>query len=248
MSSMSAPPHARRVQYPESDGKPMGETDLHLRTIIDLLFALRWFLTDTRAYVAGNLFIYYEEGNPRASVAPDVFVVLGVEQRDRRTFRVWDEGGRLPNVVIEVTSKKTRKADKEQKPLLYARLGIPEYFLFDPHGEWLKPQLQGFRLVNGAYQPIVEQPLRSAVLDLELRVDDNALRFYNPRTGERLPTSDEEALARRAAEVRADAEAARADAEAVRADAEAVRADAEAARADAAESELARLRAERGDA
>ena len=109
MTTLERPVRPRRVHYPESDGKPMGETDLHRDLMTDLIFALKWFLRSTQAYVAGNLFIYYEEGNPRAVVAPDVFVALGVEQRRRRIFQTWREGGRAPDVVIEITSKKTRK-------------------------------------------------------------------------------------------------------------------------------------------
>lgn len=275
MSNAILPTRPRRVTYPESDGKPMGETDLHRRLMTDLIFALKWFFVQTRAYVAGNLFIYYQEGNPKAAVAPDVFVVLGADQYDRRTYRVWEEGGLVPQVIIELTSKKTRKADSETKPVLYAQLGVQEYFTFDPYGEWLRPQLQGVRLVNGVYQPMEDQPLHSAVLGLELRLEGTMLRLYNPHTGERLPTSDEEAVARRKAEaarqeaerrLRAEAEArqraekdadeqaARAAEQAARAAEQTARAAEQAARAASAETEaerlraeLARLRAERGE-
>lgn len=189
------------IDYPESDGKPY-DSDLHRIVMTDLIFALKWFLLDTRAYVSGDLFIYYEEGNPLASVVPDVFVVRGIDQYDRRTFLTWNEGGRVPDVVIELTSEDTREVDQKHKPLLYAQLGVPEYFVFDPYSDWLEPQLQGFRLMNGAYQPIEECPLRSDVLGLELRVDDNHLRLYNPTTGERLATPYETVLWRRAAEAR----------------------------------------------
>jgi len=146
-----------------------------------------------------------------------------VEQRRRRIFQTWREGGRAPDVVIEITSKKTRKDDRERKPTIYAALGVREYFIFDPYGEYLEPPLQGYRLVQGGYEPIATYPLRSEVLNLELRQEDGMLRLYHPQTGERLPTSDEEAQARRAAE------AARLAAE---------------ARAAQLEAEIARLRAE----
>jgi hypothetical protein len=189
------------------------------------------------------LFIYFEEANPKASVAPDVFVILGVQQRRRRTYRAWQEGGRLPDVVIELTSTKTHAADETSKPALYARLGVREYFLFDPFGEHLQPRLQGFQLVDQVYQPMREYPLRSAILGLELREEDNTLRLYNPLTGERLPTSDEEVLARRAANAaRAIAEERLLAAAAARRQAEA-RAAEQAARAETAEAEVARLRA-----
>ncbi|HEX9438346.1 MAG TPA: Uma2 family endonuclease [Roseiflexaceae bacterium] len=237
------PHRARRVQYPESDGKPLGETDQHRDLMTDLIFALKLFLANVRAYVAGNLFIYFEEGNPKAVVAPDVFVVLGVQQRQRRIYCSWREQNRLPDVVIELTSKKTRKADEVSKPALYARLGVREYFLFDPYGEYLDPRLQGYRLVNGAYQPMQGYPLNSSVLGLELREEENAVRLYNPLTGERLPTAAEAELARRAAEAGRKAAEERLEAEAIaRLEAE-TRAAEQAARAAAAEAELARLRA-----
>jgi regulator of protease activity HflC (stomatin/prohibitin superfamily) len=175
-----------------------------------------------------------------------------VQQRQRRIYQAWKEGGKLPDVVIELTSKRTQKADREFKKTLYAQFGVREYFLFDPFGEYLQPQLQGYRLIDGQYELMREFPLRSAVLDLELRQEDSTLRLYNPYTGERLPTTDEEVLARlkaeaarREAELRllAEVDARRIEAEARQAEAEARQA-AE-ARVTALEAELARLRAER---
>jgi hypothetical protein len=121
-------------------------------------------------------------------------------------------------------------------PALYARLGVREYFQFEPYGEYLHPPLQGYHLMNGVYQPMDEYPLRSAILGLELREEENLLRLYNPRTGERLPTPGEVALARRAAE------AARKVAEDQLEAAAEARLDAE-ARTAAAEAEIVRLRA-----
>ncbi|MBC8160075.1 MAG: Uma2 family endonuclease [Roseiflexaceae bacterium] len=240
------------IDYPESDGQPMGETDLHRILMNELIFALRWFLSDIKAYIAGNLFVYYEAGNPKAVVAPDVFIVLGVEPQMRRTYKVWEEGQKLPDVVFELTSRSTRKADQEEKPALYARLGVREYFVFDPYGEYLRPQLQGYRLAGGGYKRIEAFPMYSEILNLELRVEDQTLRLYNPETGERLPTADEVVLARREAEARRfeverrllRLEQARLAAE-VRAAEQSALAAEQSARADAAEAELARLRAER---
>ncbi|MBC8160074.1 MAG: Uma2 family endonuclease [Roseiflexaceae bacterium] len=229
---------AATIEYPESDGQPMGETDLHRILMNELIFALRWFLNDVKAYVAGNLFVYYEEGNPKAVVAPDVFVVFGAELHMRRTYKAWEEDQKLPDVVIELTSRSTRQADQKDKPALYERLGVREYFVFDPYAEYLRPQLQGYRLVGSSYKRIEAFPMYSEVLNLELRVEDQTLRLYNPETGERLPTADEVVLARREAEWQLRKElVARLNAE--------VRAAEQSARADAAEAELARLRAER---
>ncbi|MFL5803304.1 MAG: Uma2 family endonuclease, partial [Roseiflexaceae bacterium] len=120
----------------------------------------------------------------------------------------------------------------------------------DPYGEYLRPRFQGYRLASGVYQPIEEYPLRSTTLGLVLREEDNALRLYNPRTGERLRTTEEVELARLAAEAarnatmdQLEAEAtARLEAEA-RAEQAARAAEEQTARAEAAEAELARLRA-----
>jgi len=119
------------VSYPESDGKPMGETDQHRKEMIREMELLGRFFEGQQVYVSGDLLVYYEQGNPKKFVVPDVFVVLGLEPRDRRIYKLWVER-KAPNVVIEVTSRKTKKKDTVGKPALYAKLGIREYFLFDP--------------------------------------------------------------------------------------------------------------------
>jgi Uma2 family endonuclease len=199
--AINSPTRARRVSYPYTDGKPMGESDLHVRLMLDLLFTLRWFLNNVRACVAANMFIYYEEGNPKRVICPDLFVVLGAHPESRMSYQVWNEGGLVPDLVIELTSKSTRKVDQEQKPALYAQLGVQEYILFDPLGHYLRPRLKGFRLKSGAYQPMDDFPIHSERLGLEFRVEDQALRLYDMESGERLPTADEDHLARRSAEV-----------------------------------------------
>lgn len=105
-------------------------------------------------YVSGNLFIYYEEGNPQAVMSPDVFVVFGVSNRKRRTYKTWQENGKLPSFILEITSKTTQRKDEVEKPQLYASLGVQEYFQYDPTADYLKPQLKGARLVEGRYQTL----------------------------------------------------------------------------------------------
>src|SRR5262249_26677080 len=94
------------VEYPESDGKPMAETDVHRDWMFRIIELLKFFFTGKMVYVSGNLLIYYVEGDPKKSVAPDVFVVKNCEPRRRRIFKIWEEG-RGPVFVLEVTSKKT---------------------------------------------------------------------------------------------------------------------------------------------
>ncbi len=196
------------IVYPESDGKPMGETDWHISVIIYLREALRFYFRQIEdLYVAADMFLYYEEGNPQVFKVPDIFVVKGISKHDRATYKLWEEGI-IPCVIFEITSRNTRWADVGEKKAIYEFLGVREYILFDPLDEYLKPRLQGFRLVNGAYQPIKLSPdgmLYSEELDLLFEPERRRLRIVDPRTGESMPSLEE------AAE-RAQAEAERAQA------------------------------------
>lgn len=209
-----APVKPAPIVYPESDGEPMAETDTHRDQMIYLISALQDYYRDREdVYVAGNLFVYYEEGNPQAVVAPDVFVVFGVRSGERRVYKLWVEG-RAPDVIFEVTSPSTRAEDLGTKQGLYAYVGVKEYFIYDPLADYLKPSLQGYRLKNRSYQPMPRLPgpadgLQSETLGVTLRVEGRLLRLYDTATGERLLTPQEaydarriEAEARRAAEAR----------------------------------------------
>ncbi|MDZ7363538.1 MAG: Uma2 family endonuclease [candidate division KSB1 bacterium] len=241
----------REEEYlPESDGKPMAETDRHRDQMVDLLHALQeHFRENPQVYVSGNIFVYYlDENGDRQSVSPDILVVFGVEKKERRIYKI-DEEGKGPEVVIELTSPSTKVEDLVTKHYIYANLGVREYFLFDPYGETAQPPLRGFRLKGGEYVPIAGNVLTSEVLGLVLKVEENELRLYHPETSERLRTPAEAEAARREAEAaRQQAEAARQQAEAARQQAEAARQQAEAARqqAEAArrEAEVARRQAE----
>src|SRR5271157_1442622 len=215
-NSLSARPTVhggRGIKYPESDGKPMGETGVHVDVMFVVLDLLRRHYTHyPRVAVLANMFLYYEEGDPKKVVCPDVFVTLNVPSNTkRRTFKLWEEG-KGPDLVIEITSKKTRKEDLHKKFDLYRDvLGVREYFLFDPLEEYLEPSLQGFKLVEGRYDPIPWEGagLFSEVLILRLERDAMDLRFFNPATGRRIPTPEElgrAAEAEAGARLKADAE------------------------------------------
>ena len=211
MSSVATAPVV--VDYPDSDGKPVAESDFQLNELIYAREGLRIYYRDRRrrddVYVAGNLLIYYEQGNPRASVAPDVFVVIGVANRDRRSYRLWHEGGKAPDFVLEITSHSTREEDQGHKRELYRRLGVKEYWQYDPTGDYLKPVLQGLALTAGEYRAIAggetaagRPAVASEVLALELHVTEDGLRFHDPDTGQYLLSHAEAEAARAAAEAR----------------------------------------------
>ena len=142
---------AAAVEYPSGDGQPMAENDWQLMAIINSVSALQYHYRDRPdVYVSGDLFIYYEEGNPRARVAPDVFVAFGVPNHKRPIYKLWEEGV-VPAFVMEVASRGTWREDEGRKAKLYERLGVPEYWQYDPTGEYLGLKLKGRRLVEGAY-------------------------------------------------------------------------------------------------
>jgi Uma2 family endonuclease len=188
------------IEYPTSDGRPMAESNLHRKVMADLIAALeRHFLDDPLAWAGGNFLLYYEKGNPRASVSPDVVLVRGIEKWDRPLYKLWEEG-RPPDFVIEVTSNSTRREDLSRKKDLYERLGVSEYFLFDPTGDYLNPRLQGYRLEQGRYIRLAQEPdgsLLSRITDLRLRPEGLNLRLIDAPTGEKLLWIAEEAAERR---------------------------------------------------
>ena len=176
------------VEYPASDGKPMGETGFHIKLIVYVISLLEtYFRHRSDVYVGGDMFVYYEEGDPRRCFAPDVFVAFGVSNKERRSWFTWKEN-KVPDVIFEFTSKETREEDLWTKRGLYQWLGVKEYFLFDPLDEYLKPCLQGFRLIDGEYHalPEVNNSLQSESLGLTLSADGNRLALTETATGKRL--------------------------------------------------------------
>lgn len=214
------PTALKAVEYPTRDGKPMAETDKHRRLMSYVIDALTVYLADRRqAYVSGNNFVFWKEGNAKARISPDGYVVFGVSPDARDSYKAWEEGGRLPDVIFEFTSRKTQQQDTDTKLPLYEQvLKTPEYFLFDPTGDYLRPRLQGYRLQDGRYVrlELVKDRLHSEQLGLDLVQEGERLRLYDPVKSKFLPTAQEQAE----------------------------RVGAEARRAAAAEAEVARLRAE----
>lgn len=198
----------------------MGETDKHRELMAYLIAALKFhFASQPNVYISGNNFVFWEEGKPKFRISPDTYVVFGAEMRLRDSYMAWKEGGLLPDVVFEVTSRHTQREDVETKLPLYEQvLKTPEYFLFDPTGDYLRPRLQGYRLEGGHYVrlELANDRLHSEQLGLDLVQDGERLRLFDPAVGRFLMTAQEALQA----------------------------ADIEARRAEDAEAEVARLRAE----
>ncbi|NUN16535.1 MAG: Uma2 family endonuclease [Myxococcales bacterium] len=230
------------------DGEPM-ESSRHREQMILLIHTLRDHLSfRSDVYIGGNEFLYFSETQARNNDfrGPDVFVVLGVEPGERKAWVTWLEGGKTPDVVIELSSVSTWEEDYGHKQRVYAqRLGVKEYFVYDP----FSGQLDGFSLAQATreYQSLAPNsqgrlPVTQLGLELGVLPGDFQgskipwLRWFTP-DGRPLATSEEKLADERQRvqleKQRADAERQYAEAEKQRAEAEKQRAEAEKQRAEA---------------
>ncbi len=228
-----------------SDEPPL-ESDIH-RLQIDLLINCIncWWRERQDFYASGNLTIYYnpEQIKSRDFRGPDFFLVLGTERKLRKSWVVWAEEGKYPNIIVEILSDSTAAVDRGKKKSLYQdTFRTPDYFWFDPK----TLEFSGFHLIDGKYQPI--QPnqqgwLWSQQLELYLGIHQKILRFFTAE-GELVPTEAEyERQQKELAQQRAEHEAQRAEHEAQRAEHEAQRAESEAQRAEHEAQRVQRLAA-----
>ncbi|HEX2686541.1 MAG TPA: Uma2 family endonuclease [Kofleriaceae bacterium] len=220
------------------DEMTMPEGDRHSKAKARALDALRGYFSRQRRriYLAQELPTYYP-AEPR--FAPDLLAVLDAEDRDRDKWVVSAEGKGL-DWVLEVHVGGDRKKDAERNVLRYARLGIPEYFLYDR----ARNQLAAYRLASadaGVYTRIVPNHglYESRVLGLEVQVEQDRLRFY---AGTALLLESEELIVR--LQAMADDAQRRADEEAQLREEETRRREEETRRREEAEQEVARLREE----
>lgn len=186
MTALSSP--AIAPIYPSTDGEPVAETFVHLYAMLITLEVLRQYLNGQQATVLSNQFLYYAQGFPKLRVAPDVMIIFDVEPGGRDSYKIWEEG-QTPAVIFEMTSQGTQDQDKSFKKTLYEQLEVQEYWLFDPKGEWIPDQLQGYRLQDDSYVAIIDGV--SQRLNLRLAVEGQLISFYRLDTGEKLLIPDE---------------------------------------------------------
>ena len=196
---------AEDALYPCSDGKRMAEDMWQSRAMLAAAGDLGVALPE--ALVALDILMYPEEGNPNNRISPDVLVALGLGTHNRMSYLVWREG-KPPDWVLEVASPSTAACDLDAKRHVYAAMGVPEYWLFDPQGGLFQPgmpRLQGLTLARGEYEPLSARlvdgvyTIRSNTLGLDLRADGELIRFRDPATGEDVRHYDEaEVAAKRA--------------------------------------------------
>ena len=199
---LAEPPDAD--MYPYSDGKPIGETGLHVDAILYALATLRnWFASHVRVQVGANMFVYYQQGDISKRLTPNLFVVRGLEALPERSYKIW-EAGRPPTFVLDLDSPSTHERDRDEKQALYASMGVKEYWRFAPTGflkdrEGTRVRLAGGVLRGLGYASLesaLDGSIRSEVLGLEIRADEqpetrHLLRFRDPETGQDLLTFSE---------------------------------------------------------
>jgi Uma2 family endonuclease len=155
-------------------------------------------------YVGGNMFVYFSELQAKNDEfrGPDVFVVLDTEKKQRKSWVAWEEGGKLPDVVIELTSSSTTHIDHGEKKRIYAKVWrSAAYFIYDAETQ----EFEAYRLDSEKreYVPVdgdergdvlvaplgLKLGIRPAKMDL---YDGPFLRWIDEQ-GEPLPTARERA-------------------------------------------------------
>ncbi len=170
-------PQSQNVFYPETDGKPMAETDFHRQLIIKMTDILQGAFPE--AYVSGNICLYYEAGNPKKMISPDTLLCSSQRPTVKRTYFAWEENAQL-DLVMEFSSFSTRREDHHKKKRIYEQiLQVPYYVIFDPYGIYLNV----WHLQDRQYIPL--EPDEQGYYDLmELNLylaieNNNSLRFFD---------------------------------------------------------------------
>ena len=220
-------PRKHPVYYPESDGKPMAETDAHRNLIIKMVDLLQEAYPE--AYVSGNICLYYEEGNPKKMISPDALLCSSQPPGEKRAYLAWEEEAPL-DLVMEFSSRSTHRQDHHKKKRIYEHLlKVPYYVIFNPHDVYLNV----FALEAGEYRLLETDEHGCFLLEtlgLQVAIEhSNSLRLFD---GKGRPVL-----------TRAEREAKRADQEARRAEQTIIEKEEEKSQKEGALAEQKRLRA-----
>ncbi len=183
--------------------EPEMESSLHYQQLALLVSCLEWYWQRRNDFFIGaNLTVYYDHQQlrKRAFSGPDFFFVRHVIREPRNSWVVWEEGGRYPDLIIELLSDSTATVDRNKKKTLYQNVfRTPEYFWFSP----VTLEFAGFRLTLGHYEAIPVDPRGwrwSEVLGLYLGVENNELRYFDAQGNKVLTPTEAANLERQRAE------------------------------------------------
>jgi Uma2 family endonuclease len=181
------------IYYPETDETIMPEGIIHYLLGVRLVSTLLAFFSEQDdVKVFGNLMFYYEEGNAKKVISPDIMLCFNLQKMPTRVYKLWTEKV-VPSVIIEIASESTWDKDLTSKLAIYQRLGVSEYYIFDVEYKCLRRPLMAFRLVDFVYEEVELENNRvfSPSLNLELVDTGETLRLFNPETNEFLMTMEE---------------------------------------------------------
>ena len=255
---MNTEPTTHTIVYPEADGKPMADNTAQWEWMVKLVGELREQYVGENTFIAGDLFWYPVEGDPKIVVAPDALVVFGRPPGHRGSYKQWLEDNIAPHVVFEILSPSNTIEEMDDKLEFYEQHNVQEYYVIDPNQNAVegyirrRNRLRNVKTMNGFVSPLLG--IRFEEKDGELAIygpDGRAFQTREDRVREIAEELHKTSIAFEEERMhaieegqRADLEAQRANAEAIRANAEAARANAEASRADA-EAKLAKVEATR---
>lgn len=203
------------IFYPEQRADDMGETSIHAKLINKFLAMLLHFFGGREdVFLSSNMNLYYEENNPNKWYAPGLLIAFDVPNHERSSYRTWKEKV-FPQVIFEVSSNRTWKADVSEKLEIYGELGAEEYYILDPEFAYLPAPMLAFRRQSGRLlsAPVNDDRIFSPRLNLEIVRAKNTFRLFNPQTNEFLLTLDESEVDKQKIKREAEAEIERLKAE-----------------------------------
>ena len=200
--------HLKEIIYPDSDGNPMAENTEQYDYLTTIKAGLAAQFKQESVFVAGDLLWYPVKDRPDIKVAPDVMVVFGRPAGKRSSYKQWEEGNVVPQVVFEILSPGNTRREMQDKRTFYHRYGVEEYYEYDPDNGTLECWRRGGEFFT--YIPI-DGEWTSPRLGIKLKLEeDGALSIYHP-DGRKFELTEDAILRADAAEFRADAADARAE-------------------------------------
>ena len=135
-----------------SEEVPEDKLHVELRTALYQLIGLA--LGD-RVIVGTEQFVYFDAGDPRRCLAPDVMVWVGAPDEIFATWKGWERGA--PHVAVEIVSPSDEPPGPWRKKLAsYVQCGVQELVRFDPAAQ--QDQLRIWDRVEG---DLVERDITS---------------------------------------------------------------------------------------
>jgi Uma2 family endonuclease len=176
------------LEYSEEGDEPLA-SDYHYMEQIFCYTVLFERFAGPDCYVSFQRWLRRDAAGREPMLQPDLLVARGVPQRNHRVYDPWQEG-KMPDLVAEYLSPTSLKADQVGKLDAYHKLRIPEYWLFNPSGEFAGPRIRGWNLLGReGPEPLLEEAdgsFASRVLPIRFMIVDDVLEVLDGRSGAQL--------------------------------------------------------------